>query len=67
MVPTDHASSCSPTCGAAQTLALLPPLGLAENVDDQGGKLSGVKAGQLLSPLQGRKGQAHVRDEALYG
>lgn len=47
-----------PTCGAAQALALLPPLGLAENVYDQGGKLSGIKAGQLLPPLQGRKNRA---------
>lgn len=47
-----------PTCGAAQALALLSPLGLAENVYDQGGKLSGIKAGQLLSPLQGRKNPA---------
>lgn len=50
-----------PTCGAAQALALLSPLGLAEDVDDQGGKLPGVKAGQLLSPLGGRQGRAGVR------
>lgn len=47
-----------PTCGAAQALALLSPLGLTENVNDQGGKLSGIKAGQLLPPLQGRKNPA---------
>ena len=50
-----------PTCGAAQAPALLSPLGLTEDVDDQGGELSGVKTGQLLSPLGGRQGRAGVR------
>lgn len=53
---------CAPTCGAAQTLALLPPFGLTENVNDQGGKFSGIKTGQFLSSLQGRKGKAGMRD-----
>lgn len=51
---TVPATRALPTCGAAQALALLSPLGLTENVDDQGGKLPGIKAGQLLSPLEAK-------------
>lgn len=65
-MPTTHRPIHTfPTCGAAQALALLSPLGLAENVYDQGGKLSGIKAGQLLPPLQARKNPAGKRGPLL--
>lgn len=40
------------TSGAAQAFPLLPPLGIAQDVDDQRGKLASVEPGQLLAPLQ---------------
>lgn len=47
-----HSGVSGLTSGAAEAFPLLPPLGIAQDVDDQRGKLAGVEPGQLLAPLQ---------------
>lgn len=39
------------TRGACQAFSMLPPLGIAENVDNEGGEFSCIKASQFLPPL----------------
>ena len=48
--------ACGLTSGAAETLPLLSPLGVAQDVDDERGKLSRVESGQLLTTLRDTKG-----------
>lgn len=42
------------TDGAAQTLPLLPPFGVTQNVNNERGELPGVEPGQLLTSLRGQ-------------
>lgn len=44
------------TDGAAQTLPLLSPFGVAQNVNDKRGELPGIETGQLLTALRAEKG-----------
>lgn len=50
-----HSGTPGLTSGAAEAFPLLPPLGIAQDVDDQRGKLAGVEPGQLLAPLRGEE------------
>lgn len=47
---------CSLTDGAAQTLPLLPPLGITQNVNNERGELPSIETGQLLTPLRAERG-----------
>ena len=47
---------CGLTSGAAETLPLLSPLGVAQDVDDECGKLPCVESGQLLTTLRDTSG-----------
>lgn len=44
------------TDGAAQTLPLLSPFGITQNVNNERGELAGIETGQLLTPLKVEKG-----------
>lgn len=44
------------THGAAQTLPLLPPLGITQNVNNERGELPSVETGQLLTALRAETG-----------
>lgn len=39
------------TCGACQAFSMLPPLGITENVNNEGGEFSCIKASQFLPSL----------------
>lgn len=54
------------TSGAAEAFPLLPPLGIAQDVDDQRGKLAGVEPGQLLAPLRGGNDRGESECTAHY-
>lgn len=53
------------TSGAAEAFPLLPSLGIAQDVDDQRGKLAGVEPGQLLPTLPGEEEESE--STAQYG
>lgn len=46
----------SHTDGAAQTLPLLPPFGITQNVNNERGELPSIETGQLLTSLRVEKG-----------
>lgn len=43
------------TDGAAQTLPLLSPFSITQNVNDERGELPGIETGQLLASLRSKK------------